>query len=1039
MVGQATYLALRDGLLMQAALVDDFLPRDLLQRVLPAEHRGDILLQGQLLSALHERCTAQGDLWQLRPIDRRKQLSETLGEGALPDTEISAALKGESIYAPETLEQMIADAHEHKSLSAAVTTLEQAGPAAPGHALLVALSSKLDHIRKADANEAALGDGFVGREPELARLVEVLDTPQSEAPLRSLHIQGLPGVGKTFLIEELTRLCRARPRVVLVRLDFDRSALSAGDAEAIFDEISRQIGAALPDAAAELHTIRLRTAERRTKVATPQPGVIPFDLLHRMIDILEQADKQLVLLLDTLEVLHGAGATFAHRLLSQLDRFSDKQRLAISVISAGRGEIFGQGDPRLRGLMHLNALDADVAEAILAKRGVPADQHARIIELSGGNPLRLILVARSFEEGIADTDLDGAENGYLYRAILSRVPTDIRAIAAEGLVLPQVGLWELEHIIGPALEVEISAARAQHLLDQLENQRWMIRKMPDGRLAHTHDVRREILELTYAERPDVTRRINTLAAQAYASTDPVLTLYHQLQLSRDKGPMPDIEQQVARQLTPSMMEDLPSEARDAVLRAIGRRSQTRTKMEAPPPPKATATPPLAQKAVAAAGPDRIWLRAHPERPSGRLMILKDASGTAPPDSGGLDDLRNMLDAGEWREATYLTKDVFAEPFEFAGEAALLALTHQWRTGHWSMAKTLFDVMSETAWRAAIADDPGLTGLAMLEIWAEFRFDGLCKAMAASPDLFAQARDAVALAARIGIKGGALAFAQRAVAYADDTTSAPVLDPYLVAVQTAEVAMIEQAQAIRAEFGLFRDQTPRVTPTFDPADYARDVAPLNPYVGPLRALVEDLAEDSESRFMRDVVALGKKTDLLGVFFANDIEGVDLAARRAGSYAADVVDILGALGLTAEWTGGYAFFSPIPDLPTIVRAAQRWQEATLGKWRYGASRPEGWEEQPRNALTVQRAEALLDGADTVSMALEMIRIWDSPADYGAQDQSPILKRRVARIYDQLLAAGSLAACFDLLEGSTLPTVLHAPLAALATLNTPATDIF
>ena len=647
MVETAEYLNLRDALFMQAALMDDFLPRDLLKQVIPAEYAKDILLRAQLMSALREKCSTQGDMWQMRPIARRKLLSKQTSQDSLPDTEISAALKAESIYAPDALRKMVEDTAPIDTLSVAVATLEQAGPSAPGHAQLVALSSKLDKLRKEQATDTLLGDDFVGRDAEIRRLLDVLDNPERQAPLHALHIQGLPGVGKTFLLEELSRLCRERPRIVMVRLDFDRSSLSDGETEAVFDEISRQIGTAMPEVSAELHDLRLRTAERRTRIGVESTPSVPFDLLHRMIEILAERDRQLLLLLDTLEVLHGHGATFVNRLLSEIDRFADKERIDISVISAGRGPIFAQGDKRLRDLMLLEELDREVTVAILNKRNVPPELHARIIELSGGNPLRLILVARAVQEDgsngvLGDVEIRDAGNGYLYRAILSRVPADIREIAAEGLILPEVGSWELRNIIGPALDINIDDERAAELLEMLEKQRWMIRQTGEDRFAHIDEVRREILELTYQESPDLTRRINERAAEMLADRDPVQALYHRLQLSRDGRSMPEIPPEYARRLTDALMEDLPPAAQDAVLRARGQRSRVDEGAEKSAP-SAQRYDRVAVRKAGAAEIGAVLLRAVPDVGGGRL-ILVDHTGDAPPiDPGGLADLRNMLE------------------------------------------------------------------------------------------------------------------------------------------------------------------------------------------------------------------------------------------------------------------------------------------------------------------------------------------------------------------------------------------------------------
>ena len=89
----------------------------------------------------------------------------------------------------------------------------------------------------------------------------------------------------------------------------------------------------------------------------------------------------------------------------------------------------------------------------------------------------------------------------------------------------------------------------------------------------------------------------------------------------------------------------------------------------------------------------------------------------------------------------------------------------------------------------------------------------------------------------------------------------------------------------------------------------------------------------------MIALRDHLDLLSAHLVPDIGGVVDAQERAGSFPREIVALMGALGMTAEFATAYSYYSPIPDLPTIARAAERWQQATLGTWQYGKARPEG----------------------------------------------------------------------------------------------------
>lgn len=1047
MARSAKYDALRDAMFMAAALRKTFRPRDLMAEVVPADERSNILLRGHLTSALREQCTTQGDYWQLRPIARRKILEQTPASDSLPENEIASALKGESIYTDAALSEMIEAEAPSKMLALAVATLEQAGPSAPGHTKLMALSSKLDHARGEAATDALLADGFVGRADELNALMQALDQPNRNAPLRNLHIQGLPGVGKTYLLEQLSRQSRDRPRIVLVRLDFDRSSLAMGAVDALFDEISRQIGAAMPWAAARLNSLRLQSAQRRTRIAKGAQDAVPYDLLHGMIDILAQGDRQLVFLLDTLEVLHGHGATFVHRLMEQIDRFADKERLDITVISAGRGAIFASDDKRLLQLMRLEKLDREVTQAILHKRGVPVDLHDQIIELAAGNPLRLVLVTRALEaqgeaEALGVDEVREADNGYLYRAILSRVPVDIREVAAEGLVMPVITLEVLMHVIGPALSIEMDLSRATRMRDLLEQQRWMVERHSDGSVTQIAHVRREMLELTYAERPVQTRRINEAAVTYYQTRDPLRALYHRLQLSRDTGTMPDIAPPLARQLTEAMLADLPPPAQDAVLRAQGARSRVER-----PAPSAPASSPAFFKGAAvkqmkaqAVPRDVLCIVAQPGTSGGRLQLVKGDAQSGMADAGGLADLRNMLEIAERREATHLLNTVFAVPVCFEGEAALLALTHQWQTGHWSMAQALLDLLPDEALLRAMEDDLHLTGLALLEIWAEFRFDALCTRLQ-DQRFWALARDALGLTQRLGLYGGALAIAlmvaQRGLNPEVDN-GINILGRYLSqGIEPLDRDTVERSVALRGEFGLGFEGYTLGLSSINYANHALLSAPLNPYLAALRALLEDTAVASPRKVHRDIGALCTRLTRLSDVYVPHVTGVAEAQARVRPEASDVSELMGAIGLTAELAGGYSYYSPIPDLPTIARAAERWQNATLGRWTYGAARPETWIENTIDPLALSRTQAILSQSDAKDTALFLLTLWDDPATRNST--SVILPKKLRAPYELATQERFVENAIEALQATKVPSALWPPLVALAQSGISAKEIF
>lgn len=1040
MAESTEYSDLRAAMFLRAALLDSFRPRDVLSDVLPHTETDDILLRGQLMSALREHCTRVGDYWQLRPIVRRSILAEARAQDGLPDSEIGAALRGESLYSDVAISDLLSQDASLDKLSVAVSTLEQAGPAAPGHAKLLALTSKLDRARGAQSTDTILSGGFVGRREELDALLAALDQPQRTAPLRTVHIQGLPGVGKTYLLEQLSKLCRSRPRVVLIRLDFDRSALSNGGQEALLNEVSRQISTAMPHVATKLNALRQQVVQRGAQAAKGGRNTVAYELVKGMLDILSGTDCHLVFLLDTLEVVQARGATFSDHVLEHIDPFAATGGIDITVISAGRGVIFGPEHKRLNQLLLLEKLDRDVAAVLLARRDVPAALHDQIITLARGNPLRLELVTRALQGGqdaqaLSPEEVRAADNGYLYRVILSRVPPAARQIAAEGLILPALGQEELVHILAPALGLTLDIQGAAALIETLREQRWMLGQNSAGKLVQLPHVRREMLEVTYSERAVECRAVNETAAAHYETRDPVMHLYHRLQLLRAGVPLPRIDPVVAQQVTQGLLADLPPTARDAVLRAQGARSRVEDAPASPATarPMSLVTSAVRQKRAISVPRRVLCMTVQPGNGGTRLRLFKGRRNAPQADPGGLADLRNMLILGERREASHLVRRVFAKPVSFEGDAAMLAFIHQWYTGHWSMAEALFDLLPRKALRAAVEQDLSFSGLALIEAGAEFHFDRLV-ALLRDSDIAGAVTSSFGLTSGSGLRGAALSRAMLAATdqqFIVQDIGMSILCPYLPQRHFGMARDIAvPAEAMRGAFGL-RFAMPDDKAISDLPDiYAQRIAPLNPYITPFLALLEDLSDGAARKMHRDIHALGTRLPELGAHLAPFVQGVDGIDTGLRPQARDVAEVLGAIGLTAELLGAYSYFSPVPDLPTIARAAARWQDATLGRWTHSNAPPKDWQGIALDPLALARTDAILNGENPQATALSLLRMWDDPAQ-GTQTRTP-LPAKLGRAFGALPSPSSVPATIAHLQTTTVPSALWAPLAALSQLG-------
>ena len=1062
------YSELRDRLLRQAALADRFAPRDLLAAVLEDADAGDVLLRGQLMSALSEASmkdagTEEGAdaIWRLRPAERRRALdklprSDVDAERRRATGRIGAALRGKAEFDPDALRARIDRPGDPAELSRLIAVLDEAGPVAPGHALLPRLAAAADRRLGEIATDRLLGieagddaaaerllKGIgIGRSAEIRRIRKLIETPQPP-PLRLIHVVGSPGLGKTFMLQYLRRLARDEPDRMVVWLDFDRAPLRHGATDALYDEISRQIGQALPAEAGTLLDHRLQAAGRRTHTGSGSDEV-PFDMLSHMVAVLAAAGRRVLFVLDTLEVVQGQGATFLDRLMDDLDRFVAVavavavDGVGADVISAGRAPAFPKGHPRLRASIPLGPLDRQVTDALLRRLGVPEPLWERIAGLSLGNPLRMVLIARAVNEGggRADAGLDEelreATNGYLYRAILSRMPPDLREIAAEGLILPCLDAEQLIHVVGPALDRRITAAEAAALMGALAGQSWLVRRQPGGGLTHQPQLRHEFLGLIYDDRPEQAARINHRAAAWQADRDPVLHLYHLLQLTRAGRPMPPVAPDLAMRMAEPLLEELPPPARDAVLQARGGRSreQDRPPMTGAEPPASPALEPSGHAPVGTHG----WLKVARDPFMARLSLL-DRVEAAPPEipDSDLSDLRNMLMAGARREASHLMATRFDRPFPVDSPAGLLALTHHWRTGQWGMARRILDRLPPKALDRALSEDIGLTGLTLLELWAEFRFDRLC-ARLAEPPFREMAQAALAQVGRGGLRIGALEFALLAVPDPkglfrppDDVLGA--VAPYLPSAPPhAAFDLVSRAAAMRAELGIGFPAAEGDPSAMAPAEAALALGPLNPYAQPIRALVESHEAAGRGRILDGLRGLAERLPELADLFAPGVRGADEALVRVGQQPAGVLAALNALGLTSDFARGWSFFRPVPDLPELARAAERWQQAVAGLWCHGRRRPRGWK-GGGDALALDRARRMLALDDPATAARRALCIWAEPEGTADPSTDRMLQRRLRGRSGRGWWDGPLERRLTLLQGAGVAAVQQPALAVLA----------
>lgn len=1017
-----------------AALAGAFRPGDALGAATEGSDALDTGAQVKLLSALAPVCTIDRqekiDLWTMRIGPRHKVLADSLdGLDALPEVagdpvaaDIPKALLGEGAYDSGTiLNRVEQGAYPPELVDHHIRVLDRAGPAAPGYEQLDALNGQRNRQDRSHQTKAALASGFVGRETELEAIRQwCLDAGKTESRLQTLHISGLPGIGKSFLLERCLQMLRAaEPRLILVRLDFDRSVLRVDRPGALFSEITRQVGDERPLAAKRLHAARLRQVEAERDMPSLATEA-PRDLLGALEEELKDPSATVVFVLDTLEALRAQGDTHIRRLFEHLDLLNGLIAPTIRLISAGRAEALALETKRIGVSVDLTGLEEPAACELLKQREVPEALWPRILPVARGIPLRLVLAGKAALLGAFDADdlppegPDAAIEGYLYRAVLSRVPRDIRQIANEGLIVHLMNADVLQEVVGPALGLPINWARAQEILFDLQRQHWLVKSTGPGDgdwIMHRDDIRATVLNLVYRDSPKTTAEIDRRAAEWFADKVPETALYHRLQMMRAGADLPRIPARLARRFSDPMLADLLPDAADAVRQARGQRSdyardeltgsapsdrtlgEDRIAKQSEPPSDPIEQP---DASPATRKPDVKFLSFDPKLK--RLRVLKGQPVAYTPDSRLQRDLEIMLDSGDLREADYMFERGLKGTVPLAEPLAQLAMVFAWRTGDWALARSIFNALDPDPLEQISSSTNPNVALTYLEIFAEFRFSTLVREFR-SRDLRDRVVDLLHSTEDVGLPGGALGFAL--IGASDpvewDSKAPDYMTNALAAAAPYMIDMDEQwswrawetAQRQRGAVSMRDDDDVKKHQIS-----GMWLAPLNPYSAPILQIVRDAADnrrDQDARNVGDAPVLlayleGLRTELprLIALYLPEVDVTDLPRIRGAEGQVSDMRFLMDLGLTAHWTGAFRVCHRMRNLPRLARAAERWRRTVNGHWAYGAP-PSDWgilDEGDREVRTL--AAHLSD----VERAIEALTLWARAS--GNRVDETVLKR-------------------------------------------------
>ena len=311
----------------------------------------------------------------------------------------------------------------------------------------------------APAPASPRSDRLVGRDTELARLLEALD--EASTCLRVALIEGEPGIGKTRLAEEVGAEASRRGTMVLWGRSFE-----GGAAPALWPWLPplRALVAALPEPAQPAPEL----AALLSPAAVPGGGatavqVARFALVEAVADLLARsaAARPVVLVLDDLQ---WADVESLELLTSMVGRLADARLLIVVTV---RELEVGRNDTVVAALaaltrstgarrLALRGLASEATDALVAQTAGDLDPvaAASIHARAEGNPFFTTELARLLASG---QGLPGAD-----------VPSGVRDVVRRRLsLLPEatVDLLRVAAVIGRDVDLGLLAVAAGRDLD----------------------------------------------------------------------------------------------------------------------------------------------------------------------------------------------------------------------------------------------------------------------------------------------------------------------------------------------------------------------------------------------------------------------------------------------------------------------------------------------------------------------------------------------------------------------------------------------
>jgi DNA-binding SARP family transcriptional activator len=372
--------------------------------------------------------------------------------------------------------------------------------------------------------DAPIPPPLVGREPEWQILVDACNRAAGGTSTLAL-VQGDAGIGKSRLIEELSRWARAKGITVLTARSWAAEGALAYAPVAAWLR-SESLGPALDSLddvwLSEISRLVPEIRTHRAGVAPPQPMLESWHrqrLFEALARAVRNAQSQLLLILDDANWADRDTLEWLHFLLRS------EPVTAVIVLAARSGDVEGNralaalvSDARSRAelveieLGPLSEADTAALAAASTDRPLDASAQAALYRETEGHPLFVVEMARA---GLPAADgLEAAgDAGVGLSPPAARIPTRMRAVIAARLrqLTPTAQrVVQLAAAIGRDFDVDVLAASIDleepELVEGLDElwRRRIVREQGLHRYDFSHD---RIREIAYGQIPPAGRRL----------------------------------------------------------------------------------------------------------------------------------------------------------------------------------------------------------------------------------------------------------------------------------------------------------------------------------------------------------------------------------------------------------------------------------------------------------------------------------------------------------------------------------------------------